>query len=166
MLSLKKELQKSLKNAKRLAVLGIGSSLRGDDGAGLIFIKELKASLKKDRSRIPVRIFSCGTVPENFTGVIKKFKPDLIIIVDALDTAEEAGRISVIEWEKKSSNVSFSTHGLPLRMFVEYLTRSLECVIISIGIQPESGGFGLPISGKVNKSVKKLSDLISESVMY
>jgi hydrogenase 3 maturation protease len=165
MLSLKRELKKNLDGAKRVAVLGIGSSLRGDDALGLAFIAELKASLKKERSRIPLKLFSCGVVPENYTGAVKRFKPSLIIIVDALDMAEEPGRISLIDGKKKSSNVSFSTHGLPLNLLIDYLTRSLDCRIISFGIQPESVEFGSSLSKKVNRSVKKLSRLIMENLI-
>ena len=162
---LKRELKKNLDSAKRVAILGIGSFLRGDDAAGVAFIAELKASLSKVKLRLPVRLFSCGVVPESYTGEIKRFKPSLILIVDAVDMGKEAGQISIIDNGKKSFNVSFSTHGMPLKMLIDYLGQSLGCSIISIGIQPKSAGFGLSISNKVDKAIKRISNLIMENII-
>jgi hydrogenase 3 maturation protease len=165
MLSLKRELKKNLDSAKRVAVLGIGSSLRGDDALGEALIGELKQNLKKKKLRIALKLFSCGVVPENFTGEIKRFKPDLILIVDALDMGKETGQISIIDPEETSSNVSFSTHGLPLNLLIDYLTRSLDCRIICIGIQPKSVGLGVSISSRVDKAIKKISNFITENIV-
>jgi hydrogenase 3 maturation protease len=165
MASLKRELKNSLEGSERVAILGIGSLLRGDDALGLLFIDELKASLKKNKPRFPLKLFSCGVTPENFTGEIKRFKPSLILIIDAVDMAKKAGQISVIDAGKNTYNVSFSTHGLPIKLLVDYLTRSLGCRIIFIGIQPKSAGFDLPVSSEVSKAIKKISRLIMDSLV-
>ncbi len=165
MLPLKRELKIRLKGAKRVAILGIGSPLRGDDALGLVIIKELKKSLSKQKKRMPLKLFSCGITPENYTGEIKKFKPSHILIVDAIDMGKVEGRINIIDARKKSANVSFSTHGLPIKMLMDYLTQSLGCRIVSIGIQPKSIEFGLSISSKVNKAIKKISNLIIENII-
>jgi hydrogenase 3 maturation protease len=164
MLSPKRKLKNSLKGAKRIAVLGIGSPLRGDDALGLALIEKLKKSLKKTKSRIPVKLFSCGVIPESYTGEIKKFKPSLILIIDALDLGKVAGEISIIDTKSQSANVSFSTHGLPLKMLIDYLSQSLGCKIVPLGIQPKSIIFGSPISAKVAKAVKDISSLIIENI--
>ena len=164
MLSLKRKLKNSLKSAKRVAILGIGSPLRGDDALGPVLIEELKKSLKKTKSRIPLKLFSCGVTPESYTGEIKRFKPSLILIVDAVDMGKAAGQISIIDAGSQSANVSFSTHGLPLKMLIDYLNLSLGCSIVTIGIQPKSITFGLPISVKVDKAIKNISSLIIENI--
>jgi len=115
---------------------------------------------------MPLKLFSCGVTPENYTGEIKRFKPSHILIVDALDMAKEAGEISIIDAKKKSVNVSFSTHGLPIKMLMDYLTQSLGCRIVSIGIQPESIEFGLPVSDKAAKAIKNISHLIIENIVH
>lgn len=166
MFPLKKELKNWLKGAKRVAILGIGSPLRRDDALGLVLIKELKKSLRKQKKRMPLKLFSCGVTPENYTGEIKRFKPSHILIVDALDMAKEAGEVSIIDAKKQSANVSFSTHGMPLKMLIDYLIQSLGCRIVSIGIQPKSIELGLSISNKVNKTIKKISTLIIENMIH
>lgn len=163
--SLKKELKIRLRGAKRVAILGIGSSLRGDDALGLFFIKGLKLLLKKATMPMPLKLFSCGVTPENYTGEIKKFKPSHIIIVDALDIGKEAGSISIIDAKKKSANVSFSTHGLPVRIFTDYLSRYLNLKIIFIGIQAKQVEFGTGLSYEVNKSVNQVASFIKEGLI-
>jgi hydrogenase 3 maturation protease len=166
MLPLKRELKIRLKGAGRVAILGIGSTLRGDDVLGLAIIEELKKVLRRVKLRLPLKLFSCGLAPENYTGEIKKFKPTHILIVDATDAGKEAGRISIIDAKKKSANASFSTHSLPIKMLIDYLTHSLDCRIVCIGIQPKSIEFGSPLSGKVNKAIKHASTLIIENLAH
>jgi hydrogenase 3 maturation protease len=165
MLSLKRELKIRLKGAKRVAILGIGSPLRGDDALGLVLIEELKALLRKVKLPMPLKLFSCGVTPENYTGEIKKFKPGHIIIVDALDMNKEAGSISIIDAKKESVNVSFSTHALPIRIFTDYLSHYLDCRIIFIGIQAKTVEFGAHLSYEANKSVKQVTRLIEGNLI-
>ncbi len=165
MFSLKRELKIRLKGAKKVVILGIGSPLRGDDALGLAVIKELKRSLMKQKNRVPLKLFACGVVPENYTGEIKRFKPSHILMVDAVDTGKAAGRISIIDAKDKSTNASFSTHRLPLEVFSDYLFHSLDCRIIFIGIQAEAAEFGTHLSYDANKSVKQAARLIAESLI-
>ena len=47
-LNLKTVLKNSLRNAVRVAVLGVGSELKGDDKAGMLVAADLEKNLKKD----------------------------------------------------------------------------------------------------------------------
>jgi len=160
---LRTQLQKNLKGAGRIAILGIGSSLRGDDVAGLLVIDRLRAARRTAKKRPPLKLFSCETTPENFTGEIKRFKPTHIVIVDAVDMGKGAGSVRIIGPEKESTNASFSTHGLPIKIFIDYLCRSFSCRIITIGIQPESIEFGSLLSTRVSKTIKQVSGIIMDS---
>ena len=62
--TIKKALGSWIKPAKRLAILGIGSDLRGDDGAGMLVAEKLEKSLKKIKASPEVRIFLGATAPE------------------------------------------------------------------------------------------------------
>lgn len=162
MLALKRKLRIQLKDAKRLAILGIGSPLRGDDALGLVIIEELKKFLRKQKKHLPLKLLDCGVTPENYTGEIKRFKPSHILIVDALDTGKVAGKISIIAAQKKSANTSFSTHHLPLGIFTDYLSHYLDCRIIFIGIQAKTIELGADLSSEANKSVKQVTRLIEK----
>jgi hydrogenase 3 maturation protease len=162
---LKTQLKNKLKGAERIAVLGIGSALRGDDAAGPLVIKQLKANHKTAKKRPALKLFACETTPENFTGEIKRFKPTHIVIVDAVDMGKGAGSVRIIGPEKESTNASFSTHGLPIKIFIDYLCRSFSCRIITIGIQPESIEFGSLLSVRVSKAIKRVSGIIMDSAI-
>ena len=174
MLRLKKELRSRLKGARKIAVMGIGSPLRGDDAAGPLFIKELEDAIKEAKKTLPaksrtvprsgtgarIKLISCETVPENYTGDIRKFNPTHVIIVDAVDMGKEPGWADIVDLEERSEQVSFSTHRLPINMFIEYLKQYLNCQVITIGIQPKSIDFSSPLSDKVREAVKQVSDSV------
>ncbi|MCE5328786.1 hydrogenase maturation protease [bacterium] len=154
--NLKTQLKKKLKDAKKIAVLGIGSELRADDVAGLLVAEELKKNKNPK-----LKIFLGSTAPENFTGEIIKYNPTHIIIIDSMDMDREAGSTLLISPEEVGG-VSFSTHMLPVKMMVDYLLASLKCEIIIIGIQPKILLFGGIISKEVEKSTKQISGVIQQ----
>lgn len=160
----KRELAARLKGARRLAIVGIGSSVRGDDAAGLRVIERLRATLRKTKQPLPIKLFSCATTPENHTGEIKKFNPSHIIIVDAADMGKAAGSLRLIEPQVEKANVSFSTHSLSIELLVNYLSHFLDCQILIMGIQPTSVEFGAPLSAAVGKAVTGAARLISGSL--
>ncbi len=64
----------------RTAILGIGQELRGDDALGLEIARRLQ---KKLSGREDVLILLAGPAPENFTGALRRFAPQRVILVDA-----------------------------------------------------------------------------------
>jgi hydrogenase 3 maturation protease len=156
--NLEKSLKNRLKKAKRIAVLGVGSELRGDDVAGILVAQEFNKPSKRFRS------FIGSTAPENFTGEIKKFNPTHLVIVDSADMAKsKAGTIKLID-SKDISNFSFCTHRLPLNIMADYLIKCIDCEIIIVGIQPKTLDFGLPCSREIKKSVKAVSRAIKTAI--
>jgi len=165
LLPLKKRIRTNLKGAKKVAILGIGSYLNGDDALGLLFIEEVRAILRGTKFTVPVKLFSCGTAPENFTGVIKKFRPSHIIVVDAADMGKKTGSICLVDGKDQNLNVSFSTHGLPFEIFARYIFHYMDTRMIIIGIQAKNLGFGTPVSGQVQKSIKKVASIVKEALL-
>jgi hydrogenase 3 maturation protease len=151
--NLKTLLKRKLKGAKKIAVLGVGSSLRSDDAAGLLVAEELN---KIRNSKL--KVFFGSTAPENLTGEIIKYRPTHIIIVDSVDIDQKPGSVLMID-PRVVDGVSFSTHMLPVKMIVDYLLESLECDIIIIGIQPKTLEFGETVSEEVKKAVKQITDV-------
>ncbi|HQN05393.1 MAG TPA: hydrogenase maturation protease, partial [Anaerolineaceae bacterium] len=64
----------------RVVILGVGNELRGDDAAGVLAVRKL---LKKKEKLDDVLIIEGAQAPENFTSVIRRFNPHLILIIDA-----------------------------------------------------------------------------------
>jgi hydrogenase 3 maturation protease len=155
MQNLKITLTEKLKGAKKIAVLGIGSTLRNDDIAGILVAEELKKT-----KNLKMKIFLGSTAPENLTGEIIKYEPTHIIIIDSVDAEEEPGSVFMID-AGKTDGVSFSSHMLPIKIMVDYLLNSLKCEITVIGIQPKNLEFGENVSMEVKKSAKLVSIAIS-----
>ncbi len=160
MQNLKVALQSKLKNARKIAVLGIGSELRGDDACGMLIAKELQNSCNNNGHK-ELKVFLGATAPENLTGEIKRFKPTHLIVIDSVDIGIKPGAITLFKPEEEFGNFS-STHRLPIRMLIEYLLKFFECEVIFIGIKPKVIDFCCSISKEVEKSVKYIADTVKE----
>jgi hydrogenase 3 maturation protease len=161
---LKKELKNRLANAKKVAVLGIGSQLKGDDASGIAAVLRLKELVAKSPKSSDVEVFIGGTAPENITGEIRRFGPSDLIIIDSADIGGSPGDIKLIGLEE-IGGVSFSTHNLPASMLIAYLMQFLKCNVFVIGIQPKSLDFGVGLSPEVDKASKLLAQLIADACL-
>lgn len=65
--------------------------MRGDDAVGTVLAQKL-AKIFTENEKITV--FDGKTVPENFTGAIRKERPSHIILVDAVDMNKNQGKLS------------------------------------------------------------------------
>ena len=143
-------------------VLGIGNRLGGDDAAGTCMVDMLNQRQHRARVRFPAEIMAIdtGTAPESYTSVIRQHRPDLLILVDAADMGLPPGALRTITPEKISI-LSFSTHHMPLSMFISYVEEFCGKVLL-VGVQLEQTETGKHISKAVRKSVKKLAEAILE----
>ena len=141
-----------LKAANRIALLGVGSQLRGDDAAGILVADALSKKICKKNN---LKVFFGHTAPENLTGEIKKFKPQHLIIIDSADMGKKAGEVSLIDISDLRG-VTFSTHQLPVEIMADYLMQATGCHISIIGIQPKQLKFDSQVSQEILKSVKQL----------
>jgi len=144
---------------QRIAIMGVGSELRNDDAAGMLLIEKLLKLIQHDN----VIFVGGGTAPENFTGVIKDFNPDKLIIIDAAHMGILAGEIRLLETEE-IGGLSFSTHMLPLPIMLNYLKLEINCEVICIGIQPKNTEQGFTVCNEVNQAVEKLVDMFCEAL--
>lgn len=116
-------LRKRLDDAKKIAVLGIGSELRADDAAGLLVAKQIRMSFPQSQR---VKIFLGHTAPENLISQIKKFKPLHLIIIDALDMAKRpGGQVLLPRTEPRS------WHHCSL---LDWITSDLDVVYVPAGV--------------------------------
>ena len=138
----------------RVAVVGIGSELRGDDAAGGRVAQALQSTVEADRDP-PLLIIDAGVAPENFTGTLRRFEPDLVLLIDAAQMNEAPGSIQWIDWQD-TSGLSASTHTLPPYVLSEYLVNELNCEVALIGIQPQGNEFGAPLSLEVQQAIAEI----------
>ncbi len=96
-----------------------------------------------------------GAAPENFTGPVRRFRPDLVILVDAAQMDDLPGTIRWLDWTQ-TEGLSASTHTLPPHMLARYLVAETGCALGVIGIQPAQNAFGAPLSPAVEAAVAEI----------
>jgi len=131
-------------------LFGIGNTLHRDDGAGNYIASRFRA-----RGWLAL---DCGTMPENFTGVVRRHRPEILILVDAADLGLAPGRFRIVSPEK-IGDVSTGTHNLPLSHLIGFLSESAGRILF-IGIQPGDVGDGEGITQVVREGADQLIDLL------
>lgn len=137
----------------RVAVLGVGNEFNGDDAAGLVVVRAMKA-----RTGCPDRllVIDAGIAPENHTGPLRAFAPDLVLLVDAAQMDAEPGAVRWIDW-RDTSGISATTHTLPPHMLARFLTAELGCAMALLGIQPVHNAIDTPPSPVVTAAAQTLA---------
>jgi hydrogenase 3 maturation protease len=128
--------------------------MRSDDAAGILIARALS---RKECATYAesLLIVEGGHAPENRTGELRTFTPDLVLIVDAADMGEKPGAIQFIA-EESIDGMSASTHSLPLSMLARYLVLDLHCTVKLLGIQPGSNDVGERVSPQVLQAVDEI----------
>lgn len=156
-MSFELQLNEFLKGYEKLLILGVGNELKRDDGVGPFIVDNLD---EKDN----VICINAKTVPENFTGKIRKEQPSHVIIVDACLMGGEAGDIKIV-YKDDFVNIGISTHSMSLSYFVKYLERDNDFKIIFVGIEPETMEFGEELSEKIEKTAFYFINLLKEAIL-
>ena len=173
--------------ARRIAVIGVGSELRGDDIAGVSVARRL---IKAPGRPSHLQAFAGCTAPENITGEVIQFLspvvtrrttsesiflPDVstladmpgrkahIILVDAAQMGLEPGLTKILPLED-IEGTSFSTHVLPLAILISYFTTQVDCGVTVIGIQPKYTDFCEKPSPEVRRAITAVSSAILASL--
>jgi hydrogenase 3 maturation protease len=160
-LSFDVQLNDFLQDFRKLIVLGVGNELKSDDGVGPFIIKKLIAeNIEKDN----LLFINAETVPENFTGKIRKEKPTHVIIVDACLMGGKPGDIKIVD-KDDFVNIGISTHSMSLSYFVKYLEKDSDFKIIFVGIEPETMDWGETPTESVEKTAFEFIELLKGIIL-
>ena len=152
-----------------MAVLGVGNELNGDDAAGVLAARWLKEEVKSF-TRKPtgealstteksggenVLVLEGGLAPENFTGVLRLFRPELLLLIDAVWFEGRPGAIIVLDGAQ-ATGMGASTHMQPLSNLSQFLVKEMSCEVHVLGIQPLQLDFDRPLSPPVRRACRNL----------
>lgn len=144
----------------RVAVLGIGHELNGDDAAGLMVARALSVRLgHQDR----LCVIDAGAAPENQTGTVRAFRPDVVLLVDAAQMDDIPGTVRWIAWQD-TTGIGASSHTLPPYMLAKFLVGELGCEVALLGLQPAQNLFDTPLSTPVAAAVEQVVGLLAEEL--
>ena len=139
----------------RIALVGVGHELRGDDAAGLLLAQRLQSMLDSQY----VLVVEAGPVPENFSGVLRRFAPDLTLVIDAARMGAAPGAVRWLDW-KDVRQANISTHTSSLCLLADFLARELDCPVALLGIQPATLSFDAPLSPLVQEACDQVCKLL------
>lgn len=152
--------------SKKIAVIGIGNTLRRDDGIGIVVLE----SLLNFYQREGIDYLSLATASFDLLHRIQNY--DTVLLIDGINATLAAGELKIfelknIEYDLKSS--LSSTHEIDLKNIFE-LSKDigLKTKIYVAGIQVEDVSFGEGLSraleNKKENIVKKISTFIDQDL--
>ena len=143
----------------KCAICGVGNRLRGDDAFGPMVVDRIAEKHALNGRNDEMLFLDCGTAPENFVSNIDKFKPDAVVIIDAVNLWKEPGHVEIVDIAK-IVGVLHSTHQLPLSLFIEYLQKNGRCGVSFVGVQPKSCAFGEEMSCECEAAIDVAVDVV------
>ena len=160
-MSFENDLNDFLSDFEKLIVLGVGNELKSDDGVGPFIINKLiDENIEKDN----LLFINAETVPENFTGKIRKENPSHVIIVDACLMGGKPGEIRIVD-KDDFANIGISTHSMSLSYFVKYLERDNNFKVIFVGIEPETMDWGENPTPDVEKTAWEFIEILKGIIL-
>ncbi|RKY33311.1 MAG: hydrogenase 3 maturation endopeptidase HyCI [Candidatus Omnitrophota bacterium] len=136
----------------KVVVVGIGNTMRSDDGVGPILAERIK-------DKVPFSVFNVGQTPENYLEKIIREEPDTILLVDALDFGGKPGEIRIFDGKDLETTNLFFTHNSSITLLINYLKSNLSTDIIILIIQPKTIDFGEQLSPEVTKGLERTEKL-------
>jgi hydrogenase 3 maturation protease len=107
-------------------------------------------------------VIEAGSAPENFTAPLRRFMPDLVVIIDAADMDETPGTIAWLDWQL-ATGMSASTHTLPPSVLAKFLVHDMNCRVALLLIQAKTLEFSAPISSEVEAAVTEIVTVVEQS---
>ena len=150
--------EEELKNFidNKTVIMGIGSTLKSDDGVG-VFIAE---SLKK----IGVEnVIVAGATPEHWLGFLTDKKFEKLLIVDSVLFGGEKGEIKLFDLQEISKRFGL-THSSSLHLFYDFISGEGSIKELKVlAIMPVSLDIGERLSVPVERSAGRIISFFKDS---
>jgi len=156
---LEQELKRFTQDHRKIIFLCIGNDMRGDDALGPLIAENLAELFIEQQELV---VINAETVPENYTGLIRKEIPSHIIFIDAVEMKMNPGHIRLVQSDE-IADYSISTHAMPLSFMIKYLKSFTDASMLLIGIQPKNMEMSNTISEEVKNSVEELTEIIRKN---
>ena len=141
-------------------IMGVGNTLHGDDALGPVIARMLHPTFENNDR---ILVIDAGTMPENFTGVIRRFHPDVLLLIDTSQPVSSPGAIRMLRPDV-IQHYSVSTHRTSLNLFSKYLLESLDCAVTILTIEAVdvslNQGLSLPVRRAARLITRDLAKLL------
>ena len=123
-----------LKDASKIAFMGIGEEKLADDAVGIYIISEL---LKYSNDKF--LFINAGIDPMGRIDDIIEFQSSHLVLLDTCTLDKPPGTIAIIERENIHEYVPISSHTIPIHIVIDLLSEKLPGInVFMIGFVPES----------------------------
>ena len=139
-----------------IVILGVGNTLRGDDGVGPYIVEQLEGKTN-------ATLLDAGEVPENHVVKISDMDPAVVLLVDAAHLGAQPGDLAVVESDALAG-ASFSTHNPSMVPFAAFLEASCGAELIGLGIQPATTAFGAEMTETVRETADRLVAFLASTL--
>lgn len=139
----------------RLVIAGVGQILRGDDGIGVAVAERLVAAGRNDAD---TQVVVAGHAPENCLGQIARFRPDVVLFVDAAALAGPAGQIRLLEAADAAEMPG--THTPSIGVAAQYLTAETGCAVYLLAVAPADTSFDAGLSVAAQAAVEQIVEAL------
>ena len=151
----KTRLTKEMGRVEKLAVLGVGNVLKGDDAVGVRTIEALR-TLVGPQPCPKLLLLAAYEVPENYTGKIRDFQPTHTLIIDAVSASWPAGTVFVVD-PRDLPDADISTHRTSLSVLARFLETTMRCRVLMLGVEPEEFLSGRGLTPAVQDAAEAIS---------
>jgi hydrogenase maturation protease len=149
-------------NRKKIAVIGVGNLLLGDEGVGIHAVNELK----KMSFSSNVDIIDGGTMGIDLLFLIED--AEHAIIIDCLDSGEKPGTLFRVPAEEIFAGPGREKYSLHEMDLVDVLStgRNLHMLphVVIFGVQPGEISVSLELTPEVRNTLPRLLKLISAEI--
>ncbi|MBN1957801.1 MAG: hydrogenase maturation protease [Desulfuromonadales bacterium] len=129
-------------------IIGIGNSLRSDDGIGPLVADRLMAFPR-------LRVENIALRPEACIDLLTGCRPRQVVIFDAADFSGAPGELRLIDRARLPGH-ALTSHRLPLAPMLEWIEFEYATPCHCLGIQPAS----LHLGEQLTPQVSRTADLI------
>jgi len=148
--------------SKKIAVIGLGNSLRRDDGIGVIIL----GCLLNHYPRPGIDYLDFGIASFDLIHRLRDY--DTVLLIDGINAGLPIGELKIFDLEQASftnKDNALSSHELNLKDIFK-LTRDLEIKtkIYVAGIQVADVGFGESLSAALKEKLPELTEGIDKFI--
>ncbi len=151
----------------KVAVVGIGNVLMGDEGAGVHALTALQRGYSIAEN-VDVRLIDGGTMGLDLLPFIEG--ADRLLLIDAVNAGKKPGELIIVEDQDVPSFLSgkLSAHqiGVPDLLFSARFLDILPRDICLIGVQPKMMEMDMELSPELRAAISPLVDAVIERLRY
>ncbi len=151
---------------KKIAIIGIGQSMRGDDGAGMEAVRQWQEKFPETAGRPDVRIEASELPGLALLDMLHKV--DIAVFVDAVQSAAQPGTIHRLDESELASflAISKSAHGWGIAETIRMGRQlaDINSIIRIIGIEAEQVEMGQGLSKSIQGAMPAICDVIEEEL--